>query len=199
MASAGAPARDSNHGGSRSILCWQDKLSLCDENVILEFIATSKCMKKCKCFDKVRALGEDKAMQVIRGLREARMGGMFILLKKIVVTVGDTWRHQYFGKHVGILHPGGATLPKILVVPPVTPVAMCRHVSPCCLRACPSLKTHFVHILKVALNKKAVGCLASSLSSPYTAGLTENLCSSTSCLKSAACAVYAGFYLQVAR
>lgn len=199
MASAGAPDRDSKHGGSRSILCWQDKLALCDENVILEFIATSKCMKKCKCFDKVRALGEDKAMQVIRGLREARMGGtcaLLTLLRKIVVILGDM---NTLPNNVGILYPGGATLPKILVVPPVTPVAMCRHVSPSYFRAYPSLKMHFVHTLKVALNKKAVGCLASFLSSPYTAGLTENLCSSTSCLKSATCAVYAGFYLQVVR
>ena len=89
MASAGAPVGGSKHGGSRSVLCWQDKLALCDENVILEFIQTAKCMNKCKCFDKVRALGKDKAMDVVRGIREARMGSKFILFQKIVVTFGS--------------------------------------------------------------------------------------------------------------
>lgn len=93
MASATAPEGGSKHGGSRSVLCWQDKLALCDETVISEFIATAECQSKCQCFDKIRALAKDDGMQVVRAIREARVAGTSILFPKIVATLGDTWRH----------------------------------------------------------------------------------------------------------
>ena len=94
MASATAPEGRTKHGGSRPVACWQDKLALCDKNVILKFISTAECQNKCKCFDKVRALGRDVALQVVCGIREGRVAGMFISFHKFVVTLRDTWRHE---------------------------------------------------------------------------------------------------------
>ena len=85
--------------------------------------------KKCKCFDKVRALGEDKAMQVIRGLREARMGGtcaLLTLLRKIVVILGDM---NTLPNTLEFYTPGVQPYQKSWLYPPLrlSPcVAMCR-------------------------------------------------------------------------
>ena len=68
------------------MLCWQDKLELCDENTIAEFAATAECGKKCKCFDKLRDLGENVAVQVIREIREARVAGTLMKTYKTSTT-----------------------------------------------------------------------------------------------------------------
>ena len=94
MASATAPEGVAKHGGSRPVLCWQDKLALCDKNVILKFISTAECQNKCKCFDKLRALDQDVALQVVCGIREGRVAGMSILFHKVVATPTTAWRHE---------------------------------------------------------------------------------------------------------
>ena len=68
------------------MLCWQDKLELCDENTIAEFAATAECGKKCKCFDKLRDLGENVAVQVIHEICEARVAGTLMKTYKISTT-----------------------------------------------------------------------------------------------------------------
>lgn len=78
MASARAPTKGSKHGGSRKVLCWQDKLALCEEDTILEFISTAECGNKCKCFDKLRAMRQETCVQVVRDLRERRISGKCI-------------------------------------------------------------------------------------------------------------------------
>ena len=58
------------HGGSRSKLCWHDKLALLEDDTILDFLAHATCGAKCECFKKLRACPE--AFTVIKDLREAR-------------------------------------------------------------------------------------------------------------------------------
>ena len=57
------------------VLCWQEKLSLMDTSEIIAFLAQFNCGCKCHCSDKIRAMDQNDAVQVIRDLRTARMAG----------------------------------------------------------------------------------------------------------------------------
>ena len=63
------------HGGTRTKLCWQDKLALLEDDVIAEFIAGATCGGKCDCFTKVREMPASEGAEIIKSLREARMQG----------------------------------------------------------------------------------------------------------------------------
>jgi len=63
------------HGGSRSKLCWQDKLALLEDDTIQDFLANATCGAKCQCFKKLRACPE--AFTVIKDLRQARLAGEY--------------------------------------------------------------------------------------------------------------------------
>ena len=64
------------HGGVRSVLCWQEKLALLDDSAIVEFLARANCGYQCDCMSKIRALGQEQAVQIIRDLRTARVAGI---------------------------------------------------------------------------------------------------------------------------
>lgn len=68
------------HGGSRSVLCWQEKLSQIDESAIIAFLAKFNCGCKRNCSDKIRAMGEIDCVKMIRDLRTARMTGHILII-----------------------------------------------------------------------------------------------------------------------
>ena len=63
------------HGGKRTILCWQDKLTLIEDDTIADFISVATCGGKCECFTKIRQMARSEAAEIIKSLREARMKG----------------------------------------------------------------------------------------------------------------------------
>ena len=82
------------HGGARSVLCWQDKLALLDESAIVDFLARVDCGYQCDCMSKIRALGQDQAVQIIRELRTARMAGIHHNNVRVLFLPGITWRRS---------------------------------------------------------------------------------------------------------
>ena len=78
MSSSTTPCNTGKHGGSRSVLCWQDKLAQMGEGVILLFLSEFDCGCKALCGNKIRAMGETHAVEMIRNLRTARLSGYII-------------------------------------------------------------------------------------------------------------------------
>ena len=78
MSSSNLPGNGGHHGGARSVLCWQEKLSLMDDNAIKEFLQQFNCGCKCGCGAKIRALGETDSVKIVRDLRTARMAGAYL-------------------------------------------------------------------------------------------------------------------------
>ena len=72
------PCNRGRHGGARSVLCWQEKLALMDDNAIKEFLQQFDCGCKCECGAKIRALGETDSVKIVRDLRTARMAGAYL-------------------------------------------------------------------------------------------------------------------------
>ena len=75
LTSATKPPKTDSHGGARSILCWQEKLALLDENVITEFLLQVNCGCIYICSDKIRALGMAAVVKVVCELRTQRSNG----------------------------------------------------------------------------------------------------------------------------
>ena len=99
MTSAPALTNKGSHGGSRSVLCWQDKLALLDENVMLEFAQQANCGGDCNCFDKIRELDETTVVQVIRELRTERMAGAMVKILRQTCPISmmpSLWRFLFF-------------------------------------------------------------------------------------------------------
>ena len=63
------------HGGSRRVLCWEEKLQCLDRNAIVNFIATVTCGCKRDCGEKIRNLEESEAVAILNSLRSARLQG----------------------------------------------------------------------------------------------------------------------------
>lgn len=75
MSTTKPPAKKGMHGGARSVLCWQEKMALMEENVIQEFLSKMHCGCTCNCGDRIRDLGRTAAVKVIQGLRTERLAG----------------------------------------------------------------------------------------------------------------------------
>ena len=89
------------HGGSRSKLCWQDKLALLEDDTIQDFLSNATCGAKCECFKKLRAHPE--AFSVIKDLREARLAGEYYFYHALPRRHRHLCQRQFF---VGF-HPRG--------------------------------------------------------------------------------------------
>ena len=73
-ASCHSSKKSNNHGGPRKILTWDEKLALCEQEAVKEFVATHNCQSGCNCMDKVRSLGSE-GVNMICVLRESRLAG----------------------------------------------------------------------------------------------------------------------------
>lgn len=78
MSGSNLPCKRGRHGGARSVLCWQEKLSLMDESAIKQFLQQFDCGCKCACGTKIRSLGEFESVKIVRDLRTARMSGAYL-------------------------------------------------------------------------------------------------------------------------
>ena len=81
MASATIPAKTGSHGGARSVLCWQEKLSQMDESAIIAFLSQFNCGCKNNCSHKIRDIGQTDATKVILDLRTERMAGQIMVIR----------------------------------------------------------------------------------------------------------------------
>ena len=75
MASAPDPETPKpKHGGSRRKLSWQDKVDLCDADVVRQFLRAGTCGCASGCISKLCALGE-AGVDIVKELREERCEG----------------------------------------------------------------------------------------------------------------------------
>lgn len=125
------------HGGARTVLCWQDKLALLDESAIIEFLARADCGCKCDCMSKIRSLGQDHAVQIIRELRTARMSGMHLNdvhvrfvpgIAGYVAEKGINAVFLFFLIARIIFHPRGVKYCVNVLSPNVAEIAACRRI-----------------------------------------------------------------------
>jgi len=73
MASTSTTAR--KHGGSRTVLTWEQKLTQLDPDVICHFVANANCKCAGNWMQKVRDLGQ-QALSIVSKLREERLSGL---------------------------------------------------------------------------------------------------------------------------
>ena len=78
MSSSTPPCKTGRHGGARSVLCWQEKLSQMDESAIIAFLSQFNCGCKNNCSHKIRDIGQTDATKVILDLRTERMAGQIM-------------------------------------------------------------------------------------------------------------------------
>ena len=67
-------SRKRKHGGSRKVLTWQEKLSLCESDVVEEFLASASCKCGKNCFLKLAAVAHD-SVKIICALRSSKTAG----------------------------------------------------------------------------------------------------------------------------
>ena len=63
------------HGGARNLLSYEEKMHCMDVSFVREFLYEAKCGCGNNCVHKLRSHGA-KAVEVVRGVRQARFAGI---------------------------------------------------------------------------------------------------------------------------
>lgn len=69
------PRTSGNHGGTRKVLSWEQKLELLEDDIIVAFVDTATCGCKLNCMQKIRDLQHD-GVGMVHELRGARLAGL---------------------------------------------------------------------------------------------------------------------------